>query len=143
MNQAIANKQSQAKKADAKIERKKRVQAREDKSRNNKSRNNKRQARTKVILAAAAIREPNDIKKITFKQAIASLEAAEWMAAINREVNLIKKRKTFSCPLRRSNLPTSLKDREIVTAKLVFNNKTDDLNRILSQKARLVARGFT
>ena len=74
---------------------------------------------------------------------MASPEAAEWIAAINRKVNLIKKRETFLYPLQRSNLPTGLKDREIVTAKLVFDNKTDNLNRILLWKARLVARGFT
>ena len=79
---------------------------------------------------------------MTFKQAIALPEAAEWIAAINKEVNLIKKREIFSHLLQRSDLPTGLKDREIVTTKLVFNNKTDDLNRILSQKAWLVARGF-
>ena len=95
------------------------------------------------MLAAAAIREPNNVRKITFKQAMASPEAAEWMAAINREIDSIKKRETFSRPLQRSDLPTGLKDREIVTAKLVFDNKTDNLNRILLRKARLVARGFT
>ena len=51
------------------------------------------------MLAAAAIREPNDVRKMTFEQAMALLEVVEWMAAINREVDLIKKREIFLRPL--------------------------------------------
>ena len=78
---------------------------------------------------------------LTVTEALGSQHADEWQKAIDSEIASIRKNGTFSPSIEK---PPMLSDKEIITAKFVFDLKYDPhTGAVVKFKARLVARGFT
>lgn len=63
-------------------------------------------------------------------------DAAQWMEAVHAEMDSLNRNETWTLVKR----PTK---RSVVTCKWVFSRKRNDVGKLASYKARLVARGFT
>lgn len=74
----------------------------------------------------------------SYKEAMEGLEAAEWKAGVERELQSIKEHGVWEERL--VELP---KGKEAVSVKFVFRKKTNDDGKVVEYKARLVARGFS
>lgn len=81
--------------------------------------------------ATLKIREPR-----TFSEAMGLPEAKQWMAAMQEELKVINKNKTWE----EVEMP---KDRKPIDCKWVYKVKYDERGNIAKFKARLVARGFS
>ncbi len=82
---------------------------------------------------------PTDpLEPSSYKQALKSREAKDWLEAIYSELNQLLKAGTFEfLPIDR--LP---KNRKLLTSRFVFRRKKDQKNKVVKHKARLVVRGF-
>ena len=73
---------------------------------------------------------------LTYKEAATCRESAEWVAAIDEEINQINKQHTWELV----ELPQGHRP---VKCRWVYNAKLDSNNEITRYRARLVAKGFT
>jgi hypothetical protein len=81
------------------------------------------------------VNELSEQEPIQFKDAVRSIRAAEWWAAMKEEFNSLLKQGVFSLVPRPS-------DRRILKGRWVYKIKLGPLNEILRRKARFVAKGF-
>lgn len=72
----------------------------------------------------------------TYKQAISSSDANEWLNAMEEELDSIEKNKTWTLV----DLPNGC---NAVGSKWVFKKKCDETGKIVRYKARLVAQGYS
>lgn len=83
------------------------------------------------VMVAESGEEP-----LTYKDAMKSVEAEKWKAAMHEELEALAKNNVW-------NLIESPNDRRIVDNKWTFKLKRDANGNVQRYKARLVARGFT
>ena len=72
--------------------------------------------------------EPRNVKN--------ALETKSWVEAMNEEIELIEKNKTWS-------LVPRPKDKNIIGTKWVFRNKLNEDGEVCRNKARLVCKGYS
>jgi hypothetical protein len=75
----------------------------------------------------------------TYKEAMSSVDSAQWKKAIDDEISSIKENDTFTY-VKRSDLPAGA---NIMDYRWVFKVKLNAAGKIERYKARLVAKGFT
>lgn len=88
-----------------------------------------------VLIMAIMVRELMD-EPGTYREAVASPNAAKWTEAMEVEMNSILENDTWELV----DLPPG---RRAIGCKWVFKIKLNDLNEIARYKARLVAKGFS
>ena len=72
---------------------------------------------------------------LTYREAVTCRDNAEWVAAMDEEVNQINKQHTWLVALPQGHRP--------VKCRCLYNAKLDSNNEITRYRARLVAKGFT
>jgi hypothetical protein len=86
----------------------------------------------------AAVSQPDAgpaIEPTSYSQAMASADKAEWRAAMQDEINSLKKLNVWSL----APCPSGTKP---LTGRWVFKNKLGDQNQLIRRKARFVVKGF-
>ena len=73
---------------------------------------------------------------LTYKEAVTCRDSAEWVAAMDEEINQIKKQHTWELV----ELPQGHRP---VKCRWVYNAKLDSNKEFTRYRARLVAKGFT
>ncbi len=95
---------------------------------------NRKREKTKpywILLSSEKLKDPE-----TYKEAINSPNATEWIDAMHAEINSLNENQTWI-------LVPKPRDRKIISSKWVYKTKYNLDGTIERYKARLVAKGFT
>ncbi|KAG5866664.1 hypothetical protein JTB14_016898 [Gonioctena quinquepunctata] len=72
----------------------------------------------------------------TFEEAMHTNEATKWKEAIEAEINALQENDTWVCEEDETG------ENKVIECKWVFKRKKDENGKVVSYKARLIARGF-